>query len=97
MTAIVIPFRPASGTTARDLADVQRELPADDGWAVELIADAASVPWIAAEGPDGSAWAILRDAGRFVAAPDYGERPGFAGMTSAVDAARVVLQAARGA
>ena len=92
MTAIVIPFRPASGTTARDLADVQRELPADDGWAVELIADAASVPWIAAEGPDGSAWAILREAGRFAVAPAFGERAGFAGLPNAASAARIVRQ-----
>jgi hypothetical protein len=95
MTATVLHFRPATGTTPGDLADVRRVLAGASGWAAEIVPGDA--PWIAATGPEGAAWAILRQSGRFVAAPDDGERPGFAGMITAADAARVVLQAARGA
>lgn len=87
----VIPFRPAAGTTPRDLEDVRRVLRADEGWAVqELPGDA---PWIAATGPDGAAWTIGRQGGAFFAAPELGTRAGWAGMRTAGDAARVVAGA----
>jgi len=89
----VLSFRPAAGTTPRDLADVRRVLRAADGWSVETHhADAA---WIAATGPDGDEWAIGRQGGTFFAAPDLGGREGWAGMRTAADAAQVVVSAAR--
>jgi hypothetical protein len=68
-----------------------------------LIANADCPPWIAAEhsgdaanGRDAAAWAILREAGRFIAAPAFGTAAGFAGLPSAADAARIVRKAAGG-
>lgn len=91
MSDNVIPFRPAAGTTPRDLEDVRRVLRAADGWAVEELPGDA--PWIAATGPGGAAWAIGRQGSGFFAAPELGARAGWAGLRTAGDGARVVAHA----
>lgn len=95
MTDNVIAFRPAAGTTPRDLDDVRRVLRAAKGWTVEELP--ADAPWIAATGPGGAAWDIGREGGAFFAAPELGEGAGWSGMRTAGDAARVVAGAVRAA
>jgi hypothetical protein len=95
MTSNVIPFRAATGATARDLEDARQELRAEDGWAVEAVPE-GDAPWLSASGPTGVSWAIGRQDGAWFAAPDDGARPGWAGLRTAGDAARLVAGTVRG-
>lgn len=55
-----------STTTAGDLAEVRRVLPAAVGWNVET-AQGHNYQWIAVDAPDGTLWGISRAAGLFQA------------------------------
>ncbi|MCC6419256.1 MAG: hypothetical protein IT429_13555 [Gemmataceae bacterium] len=95
--ADVIPFRPAAGTTARDLSDTLAVVPEGPGWSAETVEDPEAPPWIALKAPDRSAWAILREAGRFVAVEDDGLGASFPDLPTAAEAARRVVGAVMGA
>lgn len=78
--------REPTGTTTRDLEAVRAVLRAEDGWTVEEETE-ADAPWIAATGPDGTAWAIGRQRGEFFAVADHGMGNGWDGLATAWDAA----------
>ena len=69
MTATILPFRAASGTTSRDISDVRGVLP--EGWQANAVQDEDA--WIDLRGPNGTRWIIGRQDSRFHA---EGDRPG---------------------
>lgn len=92
MTDNILIFRPASGTTDRDLADVRGALP--PGWHAGPQADDEGAAWMGLDGPWGVAWTIGRQGGRFFAwsvLPD-GREVSMGGFSTARDAALAAIR-----
>lgn len=92
MTATILPFRAASGTTARDLSDVHSVLP--QGWHAGPQADDEGAAWIGLDGPWGVMWTIGRQDGRFYVwsfLPD-GREVSMGGFPAARDAALAAIR-----
>lgn len=63
------------GTSDADLADAALILRQCEGWHLAEVTDPDGRSWIAVEAPNGSSWAIWREAGKFSALNLWGEAP----------------------